>query len=257
MTNRDIETPIHWADIPAAIGLLTRLPVRVDTDRARTRGALAAWAYPLVGVLVGGLAAIVGYGALALGLPAAAVALIILATQMVLTGGLHEDGLADSADGLWGGWDTENRLRIMNDSQIGSYGVLVLIVVTGLRWAAVTALLPHGFAAAVIACAIGSRAPVVAMMHMMPNARHSGLSQSVGTPHRITVQMAMTLALIGILVLTGLAVIPLVITATISALLWSWIAMTKIKGQTGDILGAAQQITETAMLLCAAALFAS
>ncbi len=87
------------ADIAEALALLTRLPVR----RTRPRGAGAAWAWPLAGVAIAGLAGLAGLVGLYLGLPPAPAAALVLAVQIAATGALHEDGLADTADGFWGG----------------------------------------------------------------------------------------------------------------------------------------------------------
>ncbi len=116
----------------------------MDTVAATARGALAAWAYPLVGVVVGGLGAVTGALALWLGLPAPLAAGLVLLAMIAVTGALHEDGLADTADGFWGGWDRARRLEIMKDSQIGSYGVIALILSLGLRWSALGVLIAHG-----------------------------------------------------------------------------------------------------------------
>ena len=124
-------------DIATATALLTRLPVPFTADRA----AAAAWAYPVTGLFVATLAAAVASLALAFGLPPALAAGLVLAIQVIVTGAMHEDGLADSADGLWGGWTRARRLEIMRDSRIGTYGVLALVLVTGLRWAALTAII--------------------------------------------------------------------------------------------------------------------
>ena len=100
MTERD--TLIKGADLAAALGLLSRLPVPVEATAAQARGAAAAWAYPLAGLLIGAITALAGAAALWLGLPSALAAGLMLAIGVIVTGGLHEDGLADAADGLWG-----------------------------------------------------------------------------------------------------------------------------------------------------------
>jgi len=117
---------MHWRDVPAALGLLTRLPVPVDTDHATARAAKAAWAYPLVGLVLALLLAVIGW--LASGLMPEIRAAILLAAGVIITGALHEDGLADAVDGLWGGWDKARRLEIMKDSHIGAYGVIGLVL---------------------------------------------------------------------------------------------------------------------------------
>ncbi|MFT4960036.1 MAG: adenosylcobinamide-GDP ribazoletransferase, partial [Paracoccaceae bacterium] len=148
---------ISALDIAVALVLLTRLPLPALPDHAFRRQAYASWAFPLVGALVAMIAGGIGWGAFRLGLPLAAAAGILLGVQIILTGAMHEDGLADSVDGLWGGFSRERRLEIMKDSAIGTYGVLALILSVGLRWVALTALIPLGIGA-VLAAAILSRA---------------------------------------------------------------------------------------------------
>lgn len=248
---------VAWADIPAALGLLTRLPIRVDTAAALDRGARAAWAWPLVGAVVGVLAAVAGAVALWLGLPSMVTAGIVLVVQVIVTGAMHEDGLADSADGLWGGWDKTRRLEIMKDSHIGTYGVLALILSVGLRWAALTSLIGLGWLwPAVILTAMLSRLPMVGLMYGLPPARSGGLSRSVGRPPRKTLMLACAIALGVVLVSVGPWALPLALTGGTVTLCAAVIAQSKIGGQTGDILGAAQQLAEITMLLTLLALVA-
>ena len=144
-------------DIVAAGTLLTRLPLPQAPDEAFERQAENAWAFPIVGLVVGMATCIVGAIGFWLGLNAAIIAGLMLATSMIMTGGMHEDGLADCADGFWGGFDPVRRLEIMKDSQIGTYGVLAIVIVTGLRWMALSAAISLGFALSVIAAAVLSR----------------------------------------------------------------------------------------------------
>ncbi|MEL6701469.1 MAG: adenosylcobinamide-GDP ribazoletransferase, partial [Pseudomonadota bacterium] len=125
---------IELADIPRAIGFLTRLPLRVDGDAAVARGAGCVWAYPIAGLVVGTVVAAILWALMAVGVPAALTAGGAVAAGLFVTGALHEDGMADTVDGLWGGWTRERRLEIMKDSRIGAYGVLALVVTVGLRW---------------------------------------------------------------------------------------------------------------------------
>ncbi|MEM6375220.1 MAG: adenosylcobinamide-GDP ribazoletransferase, partial [Pseudomonadota bacterium] len=124
---------IRLHDLGRAVALLTRCPVpdfllAPGGDRA---GAHAAWAYPIAGLIPGALAALFGSLAMFFGLGPAIAALSALGMAAFVTGALHEDGLADCADGFWGGWTPERRLEIMRDSRIGTYGVLTLIVIIG------------------------------------------------------------------------------------------------------------------------------
>ncbi|WP_224824426.1 adenosylcobinamide-GDP ribazoletransferase [Cognatishimia sp. MH4019] len=236
-------------DIPAALGLLTRLPIPVDADNAIARGAKAAWAYPLVGLV---LALLVGLPAWALSdvVTPAVLAALVLVALIVVTGALHEDGLADTADGLWGGWEPARRLEIMKDSQIGSYGVIALILSLLLRWLGLTAVIEAGLLLpALIAVAMLSRAAMVGVMTALPNARDGGLSKRVGRPEMGAAGLAILLAVVAVLLSIGLSGVTLILVVTGAALAVGAVAKVKIGGQTGDILGATQQISEVATLL--------
>jgi adenosylcobinamide-GDP ribazoletransferase len=251
MTSRDTVTDLP-ADIQSAFGLLTRLPVPSPKS---PRGPDAAWAWPLVGAAVGLLSAVSGAVALGFGLTPGVAAALALATSALVTGALHEDGLADTADGLFGGWTKERRLEIMKDSHIGSFGTLALVLVTLARWSALSSVLALGPAFGVL-MAVGavSRAPMAVLMHLMPNARGTGLSQTVGRPSRAAALAATALAVGVALVFTGTAAFSMVLLAGLSALALGRLAQARIGGQTGDILGAAQQLAEVAALAAAASL---
>lgn len=234
-----------------ALALLTRLPFvarRADFER----GAAAVWAYPLAGLaaalIAGGLATL----ALALGLPAALAALASLAALVVTTGAMHEDGLADTADGFWGGWEPARRLEIMRDSHIGSYGVIALVLSLAARWAALTALFAAGAVfAPLIAAAMVSRAAMPAMMAFLPHARRDGLSHAQGRARGERAAVAGAIGLAAALLCGALGA---ALVAALAALMVMQIARAKINGHTGDTLGAVQQIGEIAVLmtLCAA-----
>ncbi len=250
MFKNDKTALIQLSDVPAAIGLLTRLPVPVDGEVASARGAAAAWAYPIAGLLVACLAALVGSLTLWIGIPSQLVAVLALTTLVVITGALHEDGLADSADGLWGGWTKERRLEIMKDSRIGAYGVIALVLSLTFRGAALNGLIAAGLLwPALIICAVASRCAMVVLMSAMPNARDTGLSQSVGRPPAQTAILAFGLTVICVLVLSGWAGLWVIMAAAVATLLCGLLANAKIGGQTGDILGATGQIVEMTLLL--------
>lgn len=242
-------------DIAAAIGLLTRLPVAVDTGRAMQRGAQAVWAFPLAGLAVALIASGSALIAAAFGLPAGGIAGLILAVQAIVTGAMHEDGLADCADGFWGGWDPARRLGIMKDSQIGTYGVLALGLSLLLRWSALIVLIEaSGLVSGLIATAMLSRAAMTGPMVALPFARANGLSRSVGVPPLQAVWIAVALAAGASLLLLGLNVILLCLVGAIVTMGCAALARVKIGGQTGDVLGATQQTVEIALLLCLAAI---
>lgn len=251
---RDDRSRPRWIDLGAALGLLTRLPMQGDGLQAAQRGAASAWAWPLAGALVGALAALAGGAALAIGLAPGFAAALMLATQAMVTGAMHEDGLADSADGLWGGWDRSRRLEIMKDSHIGSYGVLALLIVLLARWSALVALAEAGaWCPVMIAAGALSRVPMAVLMAALPNARGSGLSQSVGRPPVATTILAVAIGLGLGAAAVGILVLPMALIAALPCIALALVARTKIGGQTGDILGASQQLAETAVLALAAA----
>ncbi len=238
------------SDIGVALALLTRLPLPRLPDAAFRRQARAAWAFPLAGLAIGLIAGAAGMVALGLGLSPATVAGLVLAGQIALTGALHEDGLADTADGLWGGHSPERRLEIMKDSRTGSYGVLALVLGLGLRWVALTGLIGAGaLMSALVAAAALSRAMLPMIMTALPPARAGGLSRSVGRPGRDPSLAALALGGAVGLLAAGPAVILPALAAVLAVLFVAHLARIRIGGQTGDILGAAQQVGEIVVLL--------
>lgn len=242
---------IRAGDIKEALGLLTRLPVRL---RGAPRGAAAAWAYPIAGLAVGGVGGLVAW--IGAGLAPGITAGLALAAMIVVTGALHEDGLADTADGLWGGWTRERRLEIMKDSRIGAYGVLALVLATGLRWAALAEI---GTAAnlplAILVAAIVSRAPMVAVMHVLPNARADGLSSATGRPNGGPACVACVIAVAFGSLFIGVSMLWVALLLLLSTALVIVVASRKIGGQTGDILGATQQVSEIVTLVAISAIW--
>ena len=247
------------ADDPlAALALLTRLPLpgaRVAT--AARRGAAAGWAYPLAGAVAGAGAGLVLVMAAALGLGAGPAAGLALAAAVIVTGALHEDGLADAVDGLWGGWTPERRLEIMKDSRIGSYGVLALVLSLILRWSCLSALAavsPGGAALALVAVGAASRAALLLPFAVLPPARPGGLAARTGRPRPATVVAGWAVAAAVALATLGPAGLAVLAAAALATLAATAIARVKIGGQTGDILGATQQLAEIAGLVTLAAL---
>jgi adenosylcobinamide-GDP ribazoletransferase len=248
-TLRDIAVRLP-ADLLSAFALLSRLPL---PNHAGT-GSRSAWAWPLVGAVLGALAAAVASAALWLGVTPGVTAALVLATGALLTGGLHEDGLSDTADGLFGGWTKERRLEIMKDSRVGSYGVLALVLVTLARWSALTALMVHGgHWAALVATGALSRAPMALIMALLPNARGTGLSHATGQPSPAVALVAVGLAAAMTGALVGWAALPMLAAAAVTMVALAVVALRKIGGQTGDILGASQQLVEVACLTVLAA----
>ena len=247
------KTDIKAVDPLLSLVLLTRLPLPPLARESFSRQARAVWAFPLAGLVVGTLASLSGLLALCWWPPLVAAGLA-LSVQVLVTGALHEDGLADTADGFWGGFERARRLEIMKDSHIGSYGVLALILGIGLRWAALTALFDAGLVWAPVALGVLSRAAMPVLMASLPNARGSGLSQSVGRPPRGAVLTGLALALVLAYLAIGWSALPAALLCAPLVLGLRALAKAKIGGQTGDVLGACQQVTELGAALALLAL---
>jgi adenosylcobinamide-GDP ribazoletransferase len=242
------------AQIQLAFMLLTRLPAGQLPDPAPRINA-AAWAFPLAGLAVGLGAALVLLGAAALGLPLALAALLALGAQIAMCGALHEDGLADLADGLWGGHTPERRLEIMRDSRIGSYGVLALILSLALRWQALVYLAVLDLSLAVlalVAMAMLSRVAPAALLALLPAARTDGLGHSATSVSWRSVGVAALVALVPLVVAQTMPVLALALLLAVQvAVVFALgaVARRRLGGQTGDVLGAGQQLAELAGLL--------
>jgi adenosylcobinamide-GDP ribazoletransferase len=243
-----------FADFLLATAVLTRLPVGLAAPEEGAVGG-ACWAFPLVGAGIGFIAGIVFFAVGATGLGALPAALLAVLAGAAATGALHEDGLADTADGLGGGRDRASKLAIMRDSRVGTYGVAALVFSIGLRVAALHALGdPIHVALALLAAHAASRGFLGVAMWRLPPAREDGLAAAAGRPGR---GAALTAILLGALIALcclgpGRGIVALVL-AGIAVAATAVLARRQIGGYTGDTLGAFQQIGEIVMLLVAAA----
>ena len=249
---RQTGTDFALKDITIAGILLTRMPLPHLDKEDFADQARSVWAYPLIGLGLGCGAALVFAIAAGLGLPQMAAAGLALALLTVVTGAMHEDGLADTADGLWGGFDRDRRLEIMKDSRIGAYGVLALIFVTGLRWIALAAAGPW----AIIVGAAASRSLMAPVMAVVPHARAEGLSHSVGRPSDSHAWVSLGIAASVAFLAWGFGGVLAFGVAGVCVWALTRTAIARIGGQTGDILRASQQISEMVILLALAALSA-
>lgn len=244
----------HLNALRYAFLFLTRLPVGRIRGIEKMHIADGAWAFPIVGVVVGGLAGGALYFAADTNLHPLACAFIALAVQALVTGALHEDGLADVADGM-GAHGQKRTLEIMRDSRTGAYGVLALIFSVGVRAAALASIPGPGLAwAALIAAGAFSRAVLPVAMLLLRQARTDGRAAEAGQPSLIAVLLAMAVASAALMLCLVGWVPLLAILAALPGGLWLlyW-AHRKLGGITGDVLGALQQLTEIAVLLAAAA----
>ncbi len=244
-----------WAEFVHAMGFLTRLPIPFARTIDPPPLAQTMRMFPLAGALIGCGVACILLLADMVNLPDHLAALLAVAGGVLVTGALHEDGLADTADGLGGGKTRAHRLDIMRDSRIGTYGALALILAVAMRVTCYTALLtfpPLAIVLVIAASQAFSRALMVDLLWATRPARADGLSALAGQPSRsiamfaITSGLALTL-LAGYFTLFENAVLALgfglAATAGIRGL-----AIRLIGGQTGDICGAAQVTCEVMML---------
>jgi adenosylcobinamide-GDP ribazoletransferase len=236
-------------DCKVALAFLTRLPVRAEPPWPAADLAASAPMFPVVGALIG-LAGAIAYAlAVWLGLPPWPAAVVALATTIWLSGALHEDGLADVADGFGGGGTREAKLAIMRDSRIGSYGALALVLALLARAGAIAALAePAAVAAALVAAGAVSRGALPVVMAALPQARADGLAARAGRPHPLRAAAALLIAALIALVLLGGTAPAALAAGALVALVVALLAKRQIGGQTGDVLGAVQQLTEIGML---------
>ncbi|MGV7212356.1 adenosylcobinamide-GDP ribazoletransferase [Bradyrhizobium sp. UFLA05-112] len=255
MTNRTQLTAIV-TDLRIGVSLATILPLGPSTPVGDGDIARAGWTLPVAGLLIGLLSAGVYGSAHALGVTPGPAAMLALASTIIITGALHEDGLADAADGL-GGSTRARKLEIMRDSRIGSFGVCALIVSLTLRWSALAAIAaPRSILIALLLAHVAARAGLPLFMALVPPARTDGLSAGAGRPAGPNAAIALGL---GAIVLAigfgpGKAILAVILLAFLGLLI-AWLAIRQLGGQTGDILGAYEQVAETAILLMAASLF--
>lgn len=232
-------------DIQISLGLLTRLP----GGQPGAAGP-AAWSFPIIGALVGLLQAAMAAAALSSGASPAVAAGLALLVGVLATGGLHEDGLADTADGLWGGSSIERRLDIMRDSRLGSYGALALMLSLGLQGAALTALITQDqIWAPLIVAGAASRAAMLPVMARVPFARVDGLSRHAGRPSGAHAAIGLGIAFACAVLLVGSGAVGAAISVAVVTYAVAIRAIDKIGGQTGDILGAIQQVSMIAALV--------
>lgn len=239
--------------IAVAFGFMTRLPVphveMRDGDLAR-----ASMLFPLVGLVVAAL----GIGvrsvlAPLVGLGPAAVAAVLTAT--LVTGAFHEDGLADAADGIWGGHQPAERLRIMRDSRLGTYGTVALIAAFALRFALLVPASRAVFAAALICGHVLGRAAGPVLVRLLP-ALHDSSSAGIAEgppPAGLAVAAVLVAAPLGLA--AGAAAIATVLVGAAAMLGCGVLCRRRLGGVTGDAIGATTVVVEVAAIATVVAWF--
>ena len=243
--------PLEWARLAAvAVQFLTRIPVRVRFEPGDLRRA--AGAFPAVGALVAAIGIGVRWSLTPwFGRPLATV--VALAAMVLTTGAFHEDGFADAADGLWGGDTPEERLRIMRDSRLGTYGTLALVFLFAVKFAALAPMTLGAFAATLVPAMVLGRASSLLLMRAIAPAPGS-LATLAGAPSTWGWIVAV-LTCVGSLAGFGVwAWLPVIASAAVTVGAAA-IVRAKVGGISGDQLGAANQLVEVAVLLCGVVVF--
>lgn len=238
-------------DFCICLMFFTRLPALMQL-KEHVSLSRSVHMYPTVGLVVGAIAAVFTTVGTWANLPPLVTAIIAITAMTMATGALHEDGLADTADGFGGGNDKQRKLAIMKDSRIGTYGVLALVFSQILRLILLSEIIQIDLMGAVfslIGASMISRAGSMLLWAGLPPARIDGLSQGAGQPDKIALGFALTTTGIFMLPIlywgTGPLALVMAILATSSAvILMIRICKHQISGQTGDTIGATQQICE-------------
>lgn len=234
-----------------ALGFFTRIPVPAWVPWSPERLNRAARYFPLVGWIVGAVAA-AGLYLASLLLPVSVAVLLSMALTLRLTGAFHEDGWADTCDGLGGGWDKLQALAIMKDSRIGTYGAAGLMLMLASKAAALIELATHSPGLAAIALGVAhplSRLASVSLIHTLSYVREDELSKArplARTLERHELAIAGGSGLLPLLLLptdAAAAALALVVVVTWRA---RQVFRRRLGGYTGDCLGAAQQAAELA-----------
>jgi adenosylcobinamide-GDP ribazoletransferase len=233
-------------DIKVAFAFLTRVPINHKPEISIQRSAV--W-FPLVGWVIGSVTGIFFYF-LSQGIPALPAAAMSILFSTLITGGFHQDGLADTFDGLVGGWNTEDRLRILKDSRHGTYGVLSITLQLIIQVSLLSTLSPKVGALAIItAHTLGRLVPIYFMLApAVPS--HEGMGATYSRAVGARDVLASTLLTVALLF--GLIGAHLFIAAAIVAivgLVFLVYVKKKISGVLGDVLGASEQIAESFILL--------
>ena len=237
-----------------AVQFLTRLPVPGELPASEATLGRATRFFPLVGVIVGGSAALIFILSKQL-LPHSGSVLCAIIFAACITNGIHEDGLADTFDGFGGGWTKEQALEIMRDSRIGTYGALALIFLILGKYTFLSGLSSDQVWRWLIIAHTAGRWTVLPLSAWLPYARAEGqgklVARQVGKIEILTGSLTL---LITVSLLSWPAALTAILVTGMVSLLSGTYFRARLSGITGDCLGAANQLTEVSLYLTAVAL---
>lgn len=250
MSARKVLKPVlqEWRYFLLALGFFTRIPVPQVQNFQEADLNHAAKYFPLIGIIVGAISALVFFIANKI-FPQNIAVILSMMASIYVTGAFHEDGLTDAIDGLGGGWHKEQILTIMQDSRIGSYGAVAIILALLLKFTTLSQLPAGLISGALIAGHSISRLCAVLVMATQAYVKSSGKAKPLATKLSST----------GLCLATVLGLLPLCwhpayfLWALLPVtMVWTWFSLKlkkRIGGYTGDCLGAMQQLTEITFYL--------
>ncbi len=231
-----------------AIGFFTRIPVSNQLDFSQQKLNQAGRYFSLVGWLIGAICAL-SYFLLSLVLPNEIAIVGSMLLSVLLTGCFHEDGLADTCDGFGGGWETQQKLNIMKDSRIGTYGAVAIWMVLTIKFMSLVQI--KNVIISLVVAHVLSRALATTMIFDLPYVSEQQTSKVKPLAELLTAkELAINwlIAALSLFLIPGLF-LPLLVTLAVIYGVLRWLYLKQIGGFTGDTLGAAQQISEVGIYL--------
>lgn len=239
-----------WLQWKVAFVFYTRIPIQIPQEIPLTLQAKSTLWLPLVGLVVGGTMGL-SYELLSQWLPHSFTIIVSLIIGILLTGAIHEDGFADCCDGFGGGWSKEQRLRIMKDSQLGTYGVLGLLMIFLLKWQSLALIPAENIMISFLIAHSWSRfLPILLMSKMEYVTSNASKSKAMTSSFQYKeILQAFVLTIPFVLWLPPIKIVLLLIGSLLIVRVAYLFFEKRIGGYTGDCLGAVQQITETLILI--------
>ena len=248
-----LTSKIFFRDLLLSLSFLTRIPVFKDLTFERTLMD-AAWSFPLIGALVGLIGGMFAFLLSYLNVSPVIISFITIGAIILVTGGLHEDGLADTADGFGSNKRPEDKIRVMRDSRIGVYGTLALMITILTKVSALSELIDNDhISTCVIALVVSgalSRSSMIGIAFFLENASETGLATLAGKPSPSSIGVCFFISILLCLFLLPLTkVLVAILLSSVTTVIIGFLSKKQINGYTGDILGTSQILSETVILI--------